>query len=75
MRYSDFDQREMDIKSGEEMDRRANARCLICGKARQGNAPSCEHSILEQDSWREKLRHKRLEDHDCAVARGEAEPL
>lgn len=54
---------------------KSEARCLICGKAWQGDAPTCYHSILEQDSWRERLRQKRLEDHDCAVARGEAEPL
>lgn len=32
MHYSDFEQRQMDIKSGEELDRRARVRkCPHCG--------------------------------------------
>jgi len=30
MRYSDHEQRQMDIKSGEELDRRARRRPPIC---------------------------------------------
>ena len=50
MRYSDFEQRHMDIKSGEELDRRAARR-----RPKPSECPHCEYDRrfpgFERGGW------------------------